>query len=83
LTADEKIYRQLLQALKKWRIEKSSQEGPLKLMEKIRAVDQRLAAHVEPVLTSLIHARYGRGALSPTAASSLRRRIRSLRKFRR
>src|SRR5262249_44531037 len=49
LSADEKIYRQLLEILKKWQIQKTPQEGPATLMSKVRSFHPALAVQVEPI----------------------------------
>ncbi|MGZ3723144.1 MAG: transglutaminase family protein [Bdellovibrionales bacterium] len=81
LSPDEKIYRQLLNVLKKWNIHKTPQEGPLTLMAKIRAMNASLAEQVEPILAPLVRVRYGQGILSHTNVNELRKRLRLLRKF--
>jgi transglutaminase-like putative cysteine protease len=79
LTPDEKIYRRLLKTLKKWRIYKTPQEGPLALLAKIENLNPKLALQVEPILIRLIEARYGRGTLSAAHVKSLKSQIQKLR----
>lgn len=82
LSVDEQIYRRLLVMLKKWRIDKSPNEGPWTLMLKIRSLHPRLAQEVEPILGPLIHARFGRAQMSQQLAALLWQRLGKLRKFR-
>ena len=78
LTVEEKIYRQLLRKLRKWKVEKSVNEGPLTLMNNLRSATPELAPKVEPILSRLILARFGNSPLSSSAAKTLARQVRAL-----
>lgn len=82
LSDDEKLYRQLIAALKKWKIQKAANEGPLSLLAKARTANSRLAEGVEPILSLLINVRYGRAQLSREKIVQMKRQIRYLRKIR-
>lgn len=78
LTLEERLYRSLLQRLKKFKIEKAANEGPSTLLNRIQKEHQGLAVRAEPIVAALIEARYGRASLTPAEARQIRKLINSL-----
>ncbi|MGE0528327.1 MAG: DUF3488 and DUF4129 domain-containing transglutaminase family protein, partial [Bdellovibrionales bacterium] len=64
LSSEERIYRQLLDRLRRWRIEKSAAEGPLTLLLRIEREYPDLRTQIRPVFEALILARFGGQPLS-------------------
>lgn len=81
LSREERLYRELLQTLKKWKIERLPNDGPLTLMEKVRRERPRLAEPLAPVMEGLIAARFGPKPLSRTEFDALAKDVRKLRKL--
>jgi protein-glutamine gamma-glutamyltransferase len=81
LTEDEKIYRQLIAVLRKWKIEKLPQEGPLTLLTKVQMIRPDRAAEVESILQPLILSRFGQEVLTEKTLVFLRQRLKWLRRF--
>jgi hypothetical protein len=78
LDPEDRLYRDLIKALKRLEITKEANEGPLSLMAKIRAGNPGFSERVAEVLEPLIWARYGDRALTRAEFQTLRRKIRSL-----
>ncbi len=78
LTREERLYRQFQRVLKRWKIAKNPQQGPLTLLQQIEKQDPQFAEQAAPILSALVKARYGRESLSPQEARQLRKRILAL-----
>lgn len=78
LSEDEALYRRLDRKLKRWKLERRPQEGPLLWLERVRATRPTLAAQVEPLLMAFTRVRYGGEPLDPAARKTLRAAIRRL-----
>lgn len=81
MSVDENLYRTLLRHLERWKIVKRPNEGPTALMAKVEAYGPRLAAEVEPILTTLVRVRFGQSQLDQQAVAELRRRLKRLRQL--
>ena len=81
LEQEERIYQEMLLTLKKWKIERLPSDGPLTLMDKVRARHPSIADQVEPVMEGLILARFGAAKLDREQMDSLSRAVRALRKL--
>jgi hypothetical protein len=81
LSREERLYQELLQTLKKWKIERRPADGPLTLMDKVRRDKPVLAAHVAPVMEGLILARFGKTKMTRDQMDSLAKDVRKLRKL--
>ena len=79
--AEEKLYRGLQQALRRRGIEREAFEGPLALMRKTEAHSAELAEAVDPILTPLVLARFGREPLTAASIRQIKRHIRELRRI--
>lgn len=81
LTREERLYRDLLRTLAKWKVVRKSNEGPLTLMDNVRRIQPRAAVHVEPVLEGLIEARFSGRKMDPEQMDALSLQVRNLRKL--
>lgn len=81
LNPEERLYRDLLKALRRWKIEKQPHEGPLTLMDKVRARHPQLAERVAPLLETLILARFAGHVLSAPERERLHLQLRAIRKL--
>ncbi len=81
LSPEDRLYRDLLSTLNKWKIERKPADGPLTLMDKVRAIQPKMAVHVEPILEGLIEARFSNRPLNRDQMDSLSLQVRNLRKL--
>lgn len=81
MSKEDRLFRDLISALKRFRIEREKSEGPLKLMDKVRARGSVLEAAVEPILTKIVWARYAGYGMSNPEADRLKKEIRRLKKL--
>ncbi len=78
LSPEERLYRQFIRVLRRWKITKDYSEGPLTLYRRIEEKNPDLAEHIEPVLGALIEARFGREPMTGKEIRRLRKQIRAL-----
>lgn len=78
LSADEKLYRQLLQVLRRKHFEKQASEGPVQFFARIESTAPELAGVLSPIFGELILIRFGRKELTNEKFLELRSRIRRL-----
>lgn len=81
LSREERLYKDLIKALKRWKIERSPTDGPLNLMEKVRQRHPSLVSPVSAILEPLVLARFAGQSLSKEQEYSLARQLRRLRKL--
>lgn len=78
LSREERLYRLFQRVLKRWKIAKAPQEGPLTLLKRMEEISPNLAEEAAPILVELIQVRYGGQELSAQKARQLRKRILAL-----
>lgn len=78
LSVEEGLYRQLLRALKRFKVSKSPNEGPVALFHKIEQQSPELAEDVEPIMDALMQARFGGRKMTGKEARQVRKWIRAL-----
>jgi transglutaminase-like putative cysteine protease len=71
----------LLQALRRWRIDRLPSEGPTQFFARIQKLQPQLSAHVEPLMAEIAEIRFGTRRLSPSERADLRRRLLHLKKL--
>lgn len=81
MSKEDRLFRDLVTTLKKFKIEREKTDGPLKLMDKIRSRGPRLENAVEPILTKIVWARYAGYGMSNPEADQLKKDIRRLKKL--
>lgn len=81
MSEEDRLFRDLLTALRRFQVERDLNDGPLRLMERVRQKGRVLEAAVEPILSQIVVARYAGHALSAAEADQLKRDIRGLRKL--
>jgi len=81
LTTEERLYRDVIASLKKFKIERTPADGPLTLMNKVRGTSPLLAEKVAPILETLILARFGGHKLTHEEGQNLARQVRQFRKL--
>ncbi len=79
LSREDRLYRDFLKSLEKTDFKKEPFEGPLDLMERIRARRPDLATAAEPILEPLVLARFGGQRLSRADVDDVARRLRRFR----
>lgn len=78
---DEKLYRQLLKQVKLWGIERNPSDGPLTVQLQVQALGPEVHQKFLDVLEPLIQARYAGQELSKDMQTTLRYRVKGLRKL--
>jgi transglutaminase-like putative cysteine protease len=81
MSKEDRLFRDLLTALRRFKIERDLSDGPLRLMEKVRQKSSILEAAVEPILTKIVWVRYAGYGLSTPEADQLKKDIRRLKKL--
>lgn len=82
LTIEERLYRDLLKVLRKrWKIDRRANEGPAALFARIRTQNPGLAGLVEPLMETLILARFAGRKLTPDKSHQAAKQLRGLRKL--
>ncbi len=81
LSREDRLYRDFLTLLKKWKIERSIHDGPLTLMEKIRRAKPSFVDQVAPVMEGLIEARFAKQKMTRERFDALAKDVRKLRKL--
>lgn len=81
LSREERLYRDLLDTFKKWKIERHPADGPLTLMGKVRTAQPQVVDRVVPVMECLIEARFAGRQLNSAEFDALDKSIRKLRKI--
>lgn len=81
VSKEDRLFRDLVSALKRFNIERQKSDGPLRLMEKVRGKGMPLEAAVEPILTKIVWARYANYGMSNPEADQLKKDIRGLKKL--
>lgn len=81
LPLEDRLYRDLTKALAKWNIDPTPADGPLNLMEKVRARHPQLTDKVAPPLERLVLARFGGRELTAQEARIVAQQVRRLKKL--
>jgi len=81
LTDEQKLYVQLLQLGRRWKLPKKSNEGPLTWLKRVESSQPHIGQALRPVLLEIVHIRYGQTALTAQTRSRVERGIKGLKKL--
>ena len=81
LAWDEKLYRQLVKQIARWDVGYSLSDGPLTLQAKVARLGPKVSEKLLGILEPLILVRFGGQEISKDMQTTLRRRLKALRKL--
>lgn len=81
LSRDERLYVEFIKLLRRWKIQRHPNEGPLQLFHRLESAHPARAGAAAGVFRMLVLARYGRQKLSAEMIEKLRTQLRALRRL--